>query len=336
MDFKDLQKVFGNDIFKVNRSLYYEMRQYIVAKEHFSTQEILTFFSQKYNLEEIKKCLYLFYVAQGKIIATVDNNFNYDFEYVKERDLQKSNFTRHYFNNPLGNIDKFIVIADTHIGSEIASFDMINRVYDYASKNNIGYVIHLGDLFQKTKDESEYVTRIMDFLKYYPDDKSIKTLSILGNHDTILHERYWNNLNEFDLRYLTMKRPNFICYPKMETAWQNGDMSIHLAHHLYLNGLLRDVFLRKEEDLVNDEAFKIINFSDYDLLISGHLHKQMISYVNNGDSLLISVPSTSKLNDNDVIAFEIRMLDNKVIGITPLSYFDKNLAAESILTRKLK
>ena len=62
----------------------------------------------------------------------------------------------------------------------------------------------------------------------------------------------------------------------------------------------------------------------------------MISYVNNGDSLLISVPSTSKLNDNDVIAFEIRMLDNKVIGITPLSYFDKNLAAESILTRKLK
>ncbi len=84
MDFKDLQKVFGNDIFKVNRSLYYEMRQYIVAKEHFSTQEILTFFSQKYNLEEIKKCLYLFYVAQGKIIATVDNNFNYDFEYVKE------------------------------------------------------------------------------------------------------------------------------------------------------------------------------------------------------------------------------------------------------------
>ena len=84
MDFKDLQKVFENDIFKVNRSLYYEMRQYIVAKEHFSTQEILTFFSQKYNLEEIKKCLYLFYVAQGKIIAAVDNDFNYDFEYVKE------------------------------------------------------------------------------------------------------------------------------------------------------------------------------------------------------------------------------------------------------------
>ena len=62
----------------------------------------------------------------------------------------------------------------------------------------------------------------------------------------------------------------------------------------------------------------------------------MISYVNNGDSLLISVPSTSKLNDNDVIAFEIRMLDNKVSGITPLSYFDKNLTAGPILTRKLK
>lgn len=74
---------------------------------------------------------------------------------------------------------------------------------------------------------------------------------------------------------------------------------------------------------------------DYNLLISGHLHKSLVTYVNHDRNLLISVPSTSKANINDIAAFECQIDEEKNIFMTPLEYSKNKITTGKKLVRKL-
>jgi predicted phosphodiesterase len=84
--------------------------------------------------------------------------------------------------------DRFIVIADTHIGSIRMDMEMIKYVYEYAKKAGIKNIFHAGDLIQSTmrptnpqlRDEYKQITYLID---NYPEVQGITTHVLFGNHD---------------------------------------------------------------------------------------------------------------------------------------------------------
>ena len=83
---------------------------------------------------------------------------------------------------------KLIAIADTHIGSSLENFEYIHNTYNYARKNKVKKILHLGDLIQSTyKPVSGKYTnqeRQIEHLIYdYPKLGGIETYILLGNHD---------------------------------------------------------------------------------------------------------------------------------------------------------
>lgn len=87
---------------------------------------------------------------------------------------------------------RFLVIADTHFGNKNDRFDLVNKIYDYAVKNGIHSILHLGDLIEghsfnfDNSDELKMTDAIETgeyIIKNYPKDNSIVNYILLGNHD---------------------------------------------------------------------------------------------------------------------------------------------------------
>lgn len=316
---------------------------------------------RKYPKEEIRRRIFMLLLSCGCLLPTLEEDFTFTFEYIEDKYYRLSGYNRHFFEYNLPPNNHFLLISDTHIGSEIADLDLINYIYDYAVNNNISLVFHLGDIFHKLtrKDgydakndiyhnstyggvnynwcvdaNKEYDERIRLFLEKYPNISEVKTIAILGNHDVEINQFYHNYIEEIDLRVLNLINPSFFFYPRDNLSWDNGPTSIRFSHRLYINGLLRDTCLRSEEEL-NEWYISMINIKeDYDLLISGHLHKPMITCVNGNQNLLISVPSTSKINIDGVVAYECEIGENRNIYITPIEYSKNKINADKKLIRK--
>ena len=87
----------------------------------------------------------------------------------------------------LGN-EPFVVISDTHIGSELENIRYLNRVYEYCIDNNIKKILHTGDLFQSTirpvsKKMRDLEKQVEHGINHYPSDPSIDNYILFGNHD---------------------------------------------------------------------------------------------------------------------------------------------------------
>lgn len=86
---------------------------------------------------------------------------------------------------------KFIVISDTHFGSEFENLKYLEEVYDYAAKNGIKHIFHTGDFLEGTydnyrrckKEYSKIESQVEHTLKNYCYDPSITNHILLGNHD---------------------------------------------------------------------------------------------------------------------------------------------------------
>lgn len=86
------------------------------------------------------------------------------------------------------NKDTFIVISDTHIGSEFEKIQYLDYVYEFAIKNNIKDIVHAGDVIQSTYRpvQKRYVDQekqIIHLVDDYPYDNSLKNHLLFGNHD---------------------------------------------------------------------------------------------------------------------------------------------------------
>lgn len=116
------------------------------------------------------------------------------------------------------NDDRFIVIADTHIGSTRMDMSMLDYVYDYAKRAGINHIFHAGDLLQSTmrptnprlRDEYKQITYTVD---HYPHVDGIKTYILFGNHDfhTLIKDDHYlkvlKSRKDFDI--LGFKRAYF-------------------------------------------------------------------------------------------------------------------------------
>ena len=77
-----------------------------------------------------------------------------------------------------------------HIGCSIERLDLLDKVFEYAVRENIHIIFGCGDLLDgnKHKSAAQSTTRDLDeqielFVKRYPYDKSILTFSVLGDHE---------------------------------------------------------------------------------------------------------------------------------------------------------
>ena len=147
-----------------------------MRKENFTPEErdlIIKLYYQNHTIPEICEELKLEYYEVIYIINSI------------EKDIQKIKDM-----TSCTSIDdsKLIAIADTHIGSIYENIEYIDITYNYARKNKIRTILHLGDLIQSTYKpvSGKYVNQevqINHLLSDYPSIGGIETYILLGNHD---------------------------------------------------------------------------------------------------------------------------------------------------------
>lgn len=86
------------------------------------------------------------------------------------------------------NTLRCLAISDLHFGSELERIDLVNKAFDYCSKENINIIFCCGDLLEGTfgqcrKKISDPYEQVEYFMKSYPFDKNILTFAVGGNHD---------------------------------------------------------------------------------------------------------------------------------------------------------
>lgn len=121
--------------------------------------------------------------------------------------LRDKNISKKYLYDNLGpriDTEKFLVISDTHLGSEDENLDYIKDAYMFAENFGIEHVLHGGDLLHSdlngVKEELRNPhSQIEHVINNYPEHKNITTHILLGNHDFNLLVRTFNDdelLNE--------------------------------------------------------------------------------------------------------------------------------------------
>ena len=105
--------------------------------------------------------------------------------------LQKSipdNIT-HILGVPKNGLFRAIGASDYHIGSKKQNIQFINRIYDFASENNINIIFNCGDIVEgmlNTNFHQTHYEQIEYFLENHPHDENILSFISLGNHDADL------------------------------------------------------------------------------------------------------------------------------------------------------
>lgn len=83
---------------------------------------------------------------------------------------------------------KCVLISDLHLGSSLQRLDLLNKTYDYCSKNGINIIFNCGDFIDGTfgknlKNIADIYNQIEYLIKNYPFDKNILNFAVAGNHD---------------------------------------------------------------------------------------------------------------------------------------------------------
>ena len=179
----------------------------------------------------------------------------------------------------------FLVIADTHFGNADENLELVEQGYQYAIKNDIKYIFHLGDLIEGVSLANSNNDRVIrtnihdqiDFItKYYPKSDTVNTLYILGNHD------YRALKNEcIDIaKVITKRRPDmhFLGY-------QNS--KIRLGNRVIL---LQHPFTIEREEKYDKAINETYDDTRFDLVFRGHTHHNNI-YFNSFGSIVVNVPA---------------------------------------------
>ena len=218
---------------------------------------------------------------------------------------------------------KFIVISDTHFGSVFENIEYLNYVYEYASKNDIKYILHAGDLIEGSYDnfgrcKSKYCTidsQVEHVLNDYCYDNDIKNMILLANHDVYSIYHYG-----IDIAPLLIERKDFEILGYRSSYIKVNDKYISLKHEI--------------SRLKN-------NLKDYITLIDfvGHSHQYRCNY--NKNNTRIKVPTLSDMKGNYIVnkGFLVCSINSQDLKVNnfELKYIDfEHPKRNIILTRQLK
>lgn len=259
--------------------------------------------------------------SRNKSIIT-KNNENMILEY-DGKIINTNSMCQQVFEIDEDNEFKFIVISDTHFGSVFENIEYLEHVYEYASKNNIKYILHAGDLIEGSYDDfgrckSEYSTidsQVNHVLKDYCYEKSIKNLILLANHDVYSIYHYG-----IDIAPLLTERKDFEILGYRSSYLKVNDKYISLKHEISrLKNSLKDYIT-------------LIDFV-------GHSHQYRCYY--NKTNTRIKVPTLSDMKGNYIVnkGFLVCSISSKnlIVNSFNLKYIDfEHPKRDIVLTRTLK
>ena len=340
--FEELEKRNVKELaLKIQNILIYEIKENTPFTIK-TLEKILKNKNIKYTKEELNIIINIFITNFENIIRIDRWNNNPLYIYLDET-KERSNYQRAFYNmqdETTYTNKRFIVISDTHIGNEkIQNFELINNIYNYAEKENIKQIFHLGDVFERVNNvplEERYkkaTKHINQFIKEYP--KTVKTIALLGNHDLTIHGNYGTsplleeNIQEqiYNLKELTKDNPNFYMYARKTFSLELSKIKIHFSHKLYLDLLNQDEKIYSINDISKKELQKVCDHSIY---ISGHLHRGLLCIGTDqlkNNQFYIGVPSTSNLNIGNAVGYIIELnveSKTKQVNLTTLYAKENN------------
>lgn len=172
--------------------------------------------------------------------------------------------------------NKVLFISDTHIGSEYESNYFMYNAYNYAVKNNIKTIMHLGDLIEGNirnreltyEDARKQLVKAINYVCSY----GLNTKLLLGNHDfSIVNQISYHKLPNLMREFCeTNSLLDILGVGRVLLDW-NG-IKIGLNHKI------SESFLKFNETSMNE-----------DLIIKGHSHWYYVLE----EKRVISLPSLS-------------------------------------------
>ena len=209
-----------------------------------------------------------------------------------------------------GNYEKFLVISDTHLGHPKERLDLLDRVYNYARKNDIGVIFLCGDLIDgtytksvKERSRDEIFKQVEYFINKYPFDNNITNIAVLGDHDYSALSTYYINLKDV----LMNKRHDFLIGGYNNTSVNIKNDNIHLFHSL--NG------------------GKITTNGYSPIILKGHTHAYSSAKKEDG-TLEISVPSISEVMEAmpSALQLELDFRGGYIVGadVKQILFLDKD------------
>ncbi len=209
------------------------------------------------------------YYSDGSIryknVSTIKNLKNYKME---NDERYKTIITEPYKNSM-----SFLLISDLHFGNELERIDLIDRAYNYCIKNGINIILCGGDFidgsFTKgTQKISNLYEQVEYFIKNYPQDKSILTFGVGGDHDISI----FNNASLDIIEMCNNFRHDIIIGGYNNAGINLKNDRIHLYH-----------FIRSGE----------MKQTTAPIVLHGHFHKYTTELKN--DTLNISIPTLSDI-----------------------------------------
>jgi len=166
-----------------------------------------------------------------------------------------------------------LAISDIHFGSNYERIDLLDKVYEYAIKNDINIILNLGDLIHGRESKISIQEQLEKVIKEYPYDKNIKNIILLGNHD--FHSLHYDG---YDIGiYLFNERTDFI-----NAGYGTG----------YIDVINDRIGLFHDLSVVKNPSKEIDTILD----LHGHSHYYKIT---TGSVLKVNVPSLSDLSFSD-------------------------------------
>lgn len=184
-----------------------------------------------------------------------------------------------------GDVYKFGVVSDSHLGSRFANFKLLNSAYDMFECESIDTVYHVGDITdgENMHKGHEFELMLVGFdaqLEYavnnYPERKGIKTVLLGGNHDY----SFFRYSGADVCRHIANKRPDIQYIGMMEgdinLKTTNGQAKLRLWHPSLGSAYAISYQTQKYiESLPGGEKPNILligNFHKYDALMYRNIH----------------------------------------------------------------
>lgn len=259
---------------------------------------IVNLFNEGMDFEQIMN---EFKISRNELICILYPNFK-----------DKIDFSKYIASTNIED-DKFIVIADTHIGYNKEIFKRLNNVYKLAEYNDIKNIIVAGDLFHGTKKRkfNKYVSKeeqIQQLIKLYPKTNNIKSHILFGDHDLVIVKEH---------KYLDMiksrKDFNIIGIGRSAIKWENN--------FIYINHKIEDYKL-------------CIPYVNCLCSFSGHYHRLEVY---NNTKVLVPTLNCITCNDSKPGLLLVRKSNDNMIvdnyNITNNNNIEKD---NTILVKKLR
>ena len=319
------------------------------SKHNVSAEEILDYLNKNGNYELNLKDIYNYL----KMIKSRGISCESRSEILPKRYcISKPYVLSNSFYRVGKKVEDILLVSDLHVREGAYALDNLNKIYDYAVKNNIEMILNLGDFIDSnnfndsliTKQQQDELLSLLEtIIVQMPDDIPH---GILGGN----HERWILGRGIDPIGYLSESRKDIIGLGYDSAILSFGDKSLIGIHHKKFEGV-SDILTNTEKIqgvytyLNNMYCSKNIDLRVCDIF--GHFHKFNFDSSTN----IISLPSFSKREGYNCKAVHIKLVyeNDEIIGAyfaglstcrnsfvrTGEMYFEKsNHANSKVLSKK--